>query len=260
MELSDRERLKEWFTNYCRSFTADAGADPRPYLVKEEHTGNVCGNILRIAGSLSLDAAGTALAEIVALFHDIGRFPQYQRYGTFRDGISVNHAALGAKVLLQERVLAGLPEREQRIITSAVTLHNVLMLPDGLNDEVLLYARLIRDADKLDIWRVFIEYYRTPPSERSSVIVLDLPETPGYNPFLLDCLVRGEMASHTMVKSQSDFTLLRLSWVYDLNFPGSFRILSGRESLDALAETLPKDDTIRKAVDRVKDFVERKKA
>ncbi|HWR73937.1 MAG TPA: HD domain-containing protein [Nitrospirota bacterium] len=259
MEQRDLERLTAWFTDYCRSFTADAGADPRPYAVKEEHTGNVCGNILQIAGSLSLDNARTAIAEIVALFHDVGRFPQYQRYGTFRDGISVNHAALGAKVLLEERVLAGLPDREQRVITDAITLHNVLTLPDGLDDEVLLYTKLIRDADKLDIWRVFVEYYRTPLSGRSGVIVLDLPETPGYNPALLDCLVRGEIASHKMVKSQNDFTLLRLSWVYDLNFPGSFRILSERESIGALVETLQEDDKILAAVDHVQEFVERKR-
>ncbi len=260
MERSDRERLKEWFTTYCRSFTADAGADPRPYAVKEEHTGNVCKNILRIAGSQSLDEAQTAIAEIVALFHDVGRFPQYHRYRTFRDSISVNHAALGAKVLLEERVLAGLPEREQRIITSAVTLHNVLTLPAHLDDEVLFFAKLIRDADKLDIWRVFEEYYALPVTERSDVIGLALPETTGYTKEVLDRLLQGKMVEHVMISSQNDFKLLQLSWAYDLNFPGSFRILSEQGSIDALAATLPKDDKVREAVDRMKDFVERKKA
>lgn len=260
MNREDLERLNTWFSSYCERFTADAGADPRPYAVKMEHTGNVCGNILRIAGTLSLGAAGTALAEIVALFHDIGRFPQYQRYGTFRDSISVNHAALGAKVLLEERVLAGLPEREQRIITNAVTLHNVLTLPDGLDDEVLLYTKLIRDADKLDIWRVFEEYYALPVPERSDVIGLALPEAPGYNEAVLGRLLEGRMVEHVMISCQNDFRLLQLSWAYDLNFPGSFRILSERGSIDALAAKLPVNDRIRKAVDNLKDFVERRTA
>jgi hypothetical protein len=170
----------------------------------------------------------------------------------------VNHAALGAKVLLEERVLAGLPEREQRIITGAVTLHNVLTLPSPLDEEVRLFTKLIRDADKLDIWRVFEEYYALPLAERSDVIGLALPESPGYTDAVLDRLLQGKMIEHSMISSQNDFKLLQLSWAYDLNFPGSFRILSDRGSLDALAATLPKDDKVRKAVDSVKGFVERK--
>lgn len=259
MEERDLEQLAAWFAGYCGRFTAVAGTDPRPYAVKEEHTRNVCGNALRIAGSLSLDASGTAIARAIALFHDVGRFPQYQRYGTFRDSVSVNHAALGAKVLLEEGALSGLPERERRIITSAVTLHNVLALPAGLDDEVLFHTKLVRDADKLDIWRVFIEHYRLPPAQRSDVIVLELPDTQGYRAEVLESLGREEMVRLVDVFSQNDFTLLQLSWVYDLNFSGSFRILDERGYVDDLAATLPRNDEIRKAVERVKDFMERKK-
>jgi len=160
---------------------------------------------------------------------------------------------------VEEGVLAGLPEREQRTILNAVTLHNVLALPGHLDEEVRFFTRLVRDADKLDIWRVFIEHYRLPAAERSGVIALDLPDTPGYSPQLLDCLDRGEMARLEMVRSQNDFTLLQLSWTYDLNFPASFRILSERETIDALAGTLPRDGKVLRAVERVKEFVERKR-
>jgi len=69
----------------------------------------------------------------------------------------VNHAVLGAKTLLERNVLRDLPKRERSLIVRAVALHNVFILPVGLDDEILLHAKLIRDADKLDIWRVFIE-------------------------------------------------------------------------------------------------------
>ncbi len=89
--------LKRWFTGYCGSFYSLNGEDQQNISIKEEHTRNVCGNIVQIAQGLSLDGTGIALAEAIALYHDIGRFPQYQKFKTFKDSISVNHAALGAE-------------------------------------------------------------------------------------------------------------------------------------------------------------------
>lgn len=259
MNRTDLEHLKAWFSAYRRSFTAAEGEDSRPYAVKEEHTRKVCENILLVAESLGLDEGRSAVAETVALFHDVGRFPQYRQYKTFRDSLSVNHAALSAKVLLEENVLAELPEEERKVIAGAVTLHNVLALPEGLDDETALFTRLIRDADKLDIWRVFGEYYRMPEDERSAVIGLALPETPGYSAEILACLRRGEMVRHDMVHTQNDFKLLQLSWVYDLHFSRSFRIMSERGYIDGIAAALPRTGEVKSAVAGVKEYVEEKK-
>lgn len=253
------DQLSAWFSAYCSSFPGDAGGDPRPYRVKEEHTRRVRQNSVLIADSLGLDPDRTAIAEAVALFHDLGRFPQFRDHGTFRDSISVNHAALGAALLLEKGVLAALPQEQQRIITRAVALHNVLALPDGLDEEALLFTRVIRDADKLDIWRVFIEHYRLPASRRTDAVILGLPDAPGYTPAVLERLRRGEMVRHDMISSQNDFTLLQLSWIYDLNFPGSFRILDERGYVDDLSLTLPKDDAVARAVEGAKEYVKRKK-
>lgn len=259
MDRRELDQMHEWFLAYCRSFTGSDGRDSHPYRVKEEHTCRVRENSVQVAGSLGLDPDRTALAEAVALFHDLGRFPQYRDHGTFRDSVSVNHAALSASVLLEEGVLAALPKAQQRLITQAVALHNVLTLPDGLDEEALLFARLIRDADKLDIWRVFIEHYRLPGAQRSEVVVLGLPDAAGYTPAVLEHLRRGRIVRQDMISSQNDFTLLQLSWVYDLNFPGSFRIMDERNYISGLTATLPQDDALRRAVDHVVEYIEHKK-
>ena len=147
-ELNDLKRL---FNDYCGSFYSLNREDQRNITLKEEHTRNVCGNIVQIARGLSLDDARITLAEAIALYHDIGRFPQYQKFKTFKDSVSVNHAALGAKVLIENNVLQGLPKHEQDIIVRAVALHNVYSIPGGLDQDLLLFLKLVRDADKLDI-------------------------------------------------------------------------------------------------------------
>ena len=258
MDQNDLTTLKNWFDGYCDSFSTPRPEDQRNISIKRDHTYEVCLNAVRIAEDLRLDRQQALLAETIALFHDVGRFPQYREYKTFDDSISVNHAALGAKVLLENNALSGLNQREQDVIIRAVTLHNVFSLPEGLDDETLLFARLIRDADKLDILRVVIEYFEQEEGGRAEAVALGLPDLPGYSGDVLACLSRGEMAKKDMLTTQNDFKLLQLAWLYDLNFASSLRMVRERRVIDAMAGLLPGDDKIAGAVEMVRGYVEKR--
>jgi hypothetical protein len=240
----DLRFFQSWFLQYCRSFSAGSEEDKRNLLLKEEHTRHVCENMRCITRGLALEGPGALLAEAIALFHDVGRFPQYAEYRTFRDSISVNHAALGTEVLSHEGVLARLRDDEQRIILQAVKFHNAYAVPDIGDGDALLFMKLIRDADKLDIWRVFDEYMALPEKERPSAAGLGLPDIPEYSEDLLSCIFHRRMASLSMVKTLNDFILMQLSWVYDLNFRTSFILLRERNFLNKLISTLPPTEAI----------------
>lgn len=108
-------------------------------------------------------------AWLIGLLHDIGRFEQVIKYGTFKDALSVDHAELGADILFHNglfdtfvlREEAGLTLKEfQRMKTvteTAVRLHNKLKLPEDMNPQAKTYAKILRDADKVDIFRVLTE-------------------------------------------------------------------------------------------------------
>jgi hypothetical protein len=249
-------QYRSWFTRYVRSHESADEQDQRNIRLKEEHTRRVCDNTLLITRGLGLDAGETALAETIALFHDVGRFPQYRQYKTFQDGISVNHAALGARVLLEENVLHDLPKREQELIVRAVTLHNVFSLPEGLDERTLLFARLVRDADKLDIWRVFIEYCRQDPADRPSAAGLGLPDTPEYSPAVLDSLRRREMVTLASLRNLNDFKLLQLAWIFDLNFVPSLNMVRERGVIDLLSATVPRTGEVIRSLDAVRQYVD----
>lgn len=258
MNKDDVQQLKIWFANYCRKFISDNPEDQRNITLKEEHTHNVCANILRIAGDEGVSEDLLALAEVIALFHDVGRFRQYQQYKTFKDSESINHAALGAQVLRESGVLNPFPQREQDIIIQSVRFHNVFTLPEKLSEEYHYYLHLIRDADKLDIWRVFIEFYGLPEEERASAVGLGFPDIPECSPDVLAFLNKGEMINLSLLKTLNDFKLLQLSWVYDLNFTSSFEMIAERDYIGRLAATLPEDDRAGRAVNVVREFVERR--
>ena len=129
MIKADLEFFRQWFSGFCKSFyTADIG-DQKNILLKEQHTFKVCENMIAIVKGLSLNDNYLMPAETVALFHDVGRFPQYARYKTFRDGISVNHGLLGAETLIGHKVLQNLPPEEQELIIESVKFHNAFSVP-----------------------------------------------------------------------------------------------------------------------------------
>jgi len=248
-------QFRSWFTRFVQEHNAGNEQDQRNIRLKEEHTAGVCANAMRIAAGIGLDPHATALAGTIALFHDVGRFPQYVRYRTFDDSRSVNHAVLGAKVLLERNVLRDLPKRERSLVVRAVALHNVFILPPRLDSEVGLHAKIVRDADKLDIWRVFIELSGRNAADWPSAAGLGLPDSREFSPDVLASLERREMVLLTRLRTLNDFRLLQLAWIYDLNFAPSLRMVLERSVIERLTAMIPQTYEIVRAVSSLQSYV-----
>jgi len=256
MNSSDLAALKDWFSKYARTFLTDNAEDCRNIDLKIRHTLLVCENAVRIARAESLNDNDNMIAETAALFHDVGRFLQYSRHKTFRDNISVNHGRLGAEILREKNVLGPVPLHEQELIINTVHFHNAFKLPAFEDQKNILFLRLIRDADKLDIWRVFAEYYHGPQKEQASAVALGLPDRPDdYSNAVLSCLYEKKLATLADLKTLNDFKLMQLSWVYDLNFKHSFELLMKRNIIQNIASTLPQTEEITEAVALTEKFV-----
>lgn len=248
MEKGFLTDLEEWFAAYCGSFAGDDEDAQKNYALKQFHTLKVKENIRLLAASAGLENDRLALAEVVGLLHDIGRFEQYQRYRTFRDSDSVNHAALGVDVIRRHRLLDSLSDYEADLVLESVRFHNVFSMPSSLSGDHRLYLMLIRDADKLDIWRVFVDYFHLPESERASAVTLGFPDLAECSGEVVSCFERREMVDLSMIRSVNDFKLLQLSWVFDLHFPLSFRLAQQRGHLAQLAAQLPLTTDVERAL------------
>ncbi|HOP40064.1 MAG TPA: HD domain-containing protein [Geobacteraceae bacterium] len=248
--------IRAWFAEYCSSFYSEHEADNYHFQLKEKHTHNVCANIIRIAADEGLDEDRLLLAETAALLHDVGRFEQYHQFRTFRDSISVDHAALGADIIREIDLLAELLPHERDVVSHAVENHNAFTIPKDLSGDSLYFLQLLRDADKLDIWRVFIENYEQPVNKKSTIVELGFPDQPYCTPDVLEMVARQELVDLSTARTLSDFKLIQLSWVYDLTFAESFRIVAEREYVREIALSLPEEKGIRTAVAVVQGFVE----
>lgn len=258
MNRSDTDFFRNWFSNYCRSFYSSDAEDQKNILLKEMHTHHVCKNTILIAGGQDLNSNQLMIAETAALFHDVGRFSQYAEYKTFRDSLSVNHGELGTRILKEKGVLRNIPADEQETVITAVKFHNAFKIPDINNLEALIFLKLIRDADKLDIWRVFLDYYEGSDKDRASAVALGMPDTPYYSTDILSCFHKKIPASLSAIKTLNDFKLLQLSWIFDLNFKTSLKVLLDRDYIGKISATLPRTDDIKKTVELLHNYIKQK--
>lgn len=256
MTTTDLVRLEQWFDTFVAGFNDFDAEGLRNIRLKEEHTHRVVACMGDIADGEQLDPRETLLALAIALLHDVGRFPQYRRWRTFRDSDSDNHARLSLEVIRGEQLLAGLPDDEQLLIEEAVRFHNLLELPSQVASPTDRYIRMIRDADKLDIWWVFLEYYRQPQEERASAVGLGFPDLPEVTPACLDALAEGKVVRLDQAQVLNDFKLLQISWVYDLNFDTTRRLLRERSYLEQLSATLPDTPQLQAAIRRAAESLE----
>jgi hypothetical protein len=250
------QRFETWFEGYVKGFYNSSDPEIQTAVkLKEAHTARVRENIVRIARSVGVEGNDLLLAETIALFHDVGRFRQFTVYRTFNDRLSVNHALLGLRELDAAGVLCGLPAEERSLVHAAVAYHNICELPPGLPDRLLLPARLIRDADKLDILRLFAEDCAREGARHDPLLGPDLPDTPGYSPALIDSLLKRRLCSYADLKNFNDRKLLYLSWLFDVNFTCTLAEIAAKRYIEVIINYLPANEEIRAVHKRLQNYV-----
>jgi putative nucleotidyltransferase with HDIG domain len=248
--------LKDWFFGYVRIFESGDDDLRQNIALKEVHTRRVCGEILDIGKKLRLSDEDLLLAEVIALFHDIGRFEQYAHYRTFVDLYSVNHAEHGVKILQENGVLNSLDESTRELILRTISYHNRAVLPQQETERCVFFTKLLRDADKLDIWKVVTDYYRRKNEKRNDALELGLPDTPGISDGAYKDLMEGKIVDITHLKNLNDFKLLQIGWIYDINFAPTFQRIRERGYLEMIRDVLPESDRMEKIFSAVQSYLD----
>lgn len=248
--------FKVWFDKFVAGFYGDDEYINANIKLKQMHSGRVCTEMLYLADELHLDGNQRLLAETIALFHDVGRFPQFAKYRTYVDPKSVNHCLLGLEVLQKENVLAQLHDEERQIIETAIRYHGEKELPSNLTGDTLLLSKMIRDADKLDIFNVVIKAYIQHRDEPDSFkLEIELPDEPSCTPEVLEAILTGGRIDYRALKTWNDMKLCILGWVYDVNFVPALRRLKERRHLETIFEFLPDTPDIRKVREKIFAYV-----
>ena len=198
--------------------------------MKYEHTYRVVDYAEDIAKSLNLDENEVTRAKVCALFHDLGRFPQFKEYKTYRDEDSFDHGDKSEKILKELNY-------NDDIVLKAVKYHNKKSFPD-FGELTNMHCNIVRDADKLDI------------------IDMQINELDRYDyKYPLDIL--DNFKKHTLLDNHyadSKFILLirMLCFIFDINYKRTIEIIIEKGIIER------KMDILRKNIDNENvDYIEK---
>jgi putative nucleotidyltransferase with HDIG domain len=257
MESYSLDNFKRWFEAYTSRFLGEDECINAHVRMKQEHTRRTCEETLILAEQLALDGHQKQIAEVVALFHDVGRFPQFAEYRTFNDTRSIDHSRLGVEILRREGVLDVLRREDRQWVQTAIEHHGRRSLPADLTGQALLFSKLIRDVDKLDIYRVVIKLYRQYRADPAGFPwELELPDEPRYSPEVLDAVMNGKLIEYPMLHTINDMMLCKLGWVYDMNFAASLARLREQGSLEQVLAFLPATPEIERLGEKILAYVD----
>jgi len=238
------------FENFAAPFL-DAPGDSFAYRLKIDHTLRVLSIAESIAAAEKLPEHLVSACRLAALMHDVGRFPQFREFHTFYDPASANHAALSVRHALRAKLLDGVPAATLRLVLGAVYLHNKRALPPLRSSDLDTVARVVRDSDKLDIYKVMLNHFAQANSEHPEVTLNVKDEPQVYTTAVAEALLRREPGDYREIIYVNDFKLMTIGWLYDLNFRSACRLLNERGYLETLLQSLPQDPLL----DRVRQHV-----
>ena len=253
--------LERRFKAYADAYI-ERSETPGPLQLKKKHTLRVCSEIDSLGREMGLDDEALQLARTMALFHDLGRFRQFEQYQTFLDMKSENHARLSLLEIKKEEILEGCSPRHAALIKGAISVHNAAELPCLNDDEKLFFMKLLRDADKLDIWRVVIGNYTDPDPESQQSVNLGLMDCGGCSPEAIAALVQQTYVRSGSIRELNDLKLMQISWIFDLNFPQSVIKVKERHYIEQIATALsipfgsPDYVMVHQAIDGVYTYID----
>ena len=224
--------LESEYASYVDSFRDGNGELPRMMQLKLDHTMHVVENAKAIMEGERFDPLASLVGRAASLLHDTGRYEQLLRYNTFRDADSVDHAALSHDIVAKKGWLDGIPERDA--VLAAVRVHNMREIPEEVNDPLALaVSKVVRDADKLDIFRVLENEIATSDWKTDCKAFWNLPVFADPGDTVVECIRKGTSVHYGEIKTLADFILVQVGWIRsELYFETTRKIAAERKHIE----------------------------
>lgn len=228
------EEAKNVFKEYVKAYDPEDGK----IALKIGHILRVTEKSREIAENLNLEAEDINLAELIGLLHDIGRFEQVRIYNTFYDKDSINHGEYGVKILFEDNLIRKFIQDDcyDEIIKKAILNHNKPRIEEGLTDRELMHAKIIRDADKLDIYYVLL----TEKLENSY----------GCKDFSKDKITdeiyrefkENHMIDYKNLKTNADLLVAHIAYIFDFYYNYSLNIVKENNYIEKIEQKVNLQD------------------
>ncbi len=193
-----------------------------------------------IAKSLGLNEEYINLAELIGLLHDVGRFEQIKIYDTFKDSVSIDHGDLGVEILQKNNYIRNFidDDKYDKIIFKAIKNHNKYMMEDGLTKEELLFAKIVKDADKIDILYQGVKIFWSKEEDRKNVEISSMSDE------IYEKYNERKLINRVIVKTYLDRVIANASFIFDINFRYSYEFLKEKDYINQILNKFNFDNDV----------------
>lgn len=214
------EKAKNEFITYTENYNLENENIKR----KQLHSLRVMKISGKIAEGLKLQQEEVELAELIGLLHDIARFEQYTKYNTFKDIESIDHGDLGAKILKESIRNFVDTDKYDGIIIKAVKNHNKYKIGKNLTEKEKIFAKIIRDADKIDIYYESVEMFWKGKEEKVEKSIISEETLKQFQN-----LVQIKSKEN---ETEIDNVIRVIAFIFDINYKASFQILKEQDYIN----------------------------
>jgi len=202
-----------------------------------------------IAKHTGLNDKDIKIVEVIGLLHDYGRFPQWEKYHTYVDHESIDHAELGVELLFEKGDIKKFWPKEENYdeIYDAIKYHNKYKISDHLSNYKKTLCKIIRDADKVDILYLLSE----------NIIKEQETDEPITEKISKDFKSKKLLLT-TDKRNPNDTILAHLAFVFDLNYKYSFRYLYENKIIDKYFEQIKNKEKFRIYFEIVQKYIEKR--
>ena len=220
-------KAKKEFIKYTEQYNLENENIKR----KQLHSIRVMELSKEIATKLEMSQEDIDIATLIGLLHDIARFEQYTQFQTFRDLESFDHGDYAIKILEKDIRKYIETDSYDDIIKTAIKNHNKYQIEEGLKDKKLIFAKIVRDADKLDILYESVEMFWNGIENQinDSKISEDVMKEFKNN----KQITRKKNISN--IPSVNEVISV-IAFIFDINFKESFQILQKEDYINKILD------------------------
>lgn len=246
-------KSKEAFKKFLDTYEDKSDAS---FKLKVVHTYHVADNARNIAEKLKLSKEDIELAELIGLLHDIGRFEELKITKEL-NSVKFDHASHGVKMLFEKGMIRDFIENNQydEIIKIAIDNHSRLTIEDGLNERTLLHSKIIRDADKLDNYRVKKDESIEAIFPTRVKSIEDM-ENATLSDKVFETIKNKQCVDIHDRVTPLDFWVCILAFTFDLNFNVTYKIVKENNYIDILIDRFYYKDAItRERMETIRNII-----
>ena len=242
-------KLEQAFDNYIKNYDLNNVKIKWKYY----HSYKVKELMKELSYRLDLTEKETEVAEVIGLLHDIGRFEQIRLTNSFSDiKNGIDHADESCVYLFDQGHIKDFYDDEDyyEIIKDAIKNHNKLAIDDKVTGKNLLFSKMIRDMDKVDIYRVLSEKYSYEYDKDDATKEV------------LDSFNNEKSIDTKLLKTRTDRVYSFLAFIYDINFKESFNIFKENNCVDKVFPIIKAKENskqeLEQLINKIKKYIDKK--